>query len=166
MLSLLALVRFFVCVVREVLLRSCGIGVRGGSHGIGHGGGDFGRLIGGDAFGFCLLVSLGTLLGALLALVGNGLLRGRDRGVTTPLTTSAVETGTSVPRPLAPWEAERSAFAWPRATDSSLARRDLNALRTREVTLFTNSTGALVTVSTASTAEATESVISFTSSRI
>ena len=33
-------------------------------HGIGHGGGDFGRLIGGDAFGFCLLVSLGTLLGA------------------------------------------------------------------------------------------------------
>ena len=75
MLSLLALVRFFVCVVREVLLRSCGIGVRGGSHGIGHGGGDFGRLIGGDAFGFCLLVSLGTLLGALLALVGNGLLQ-------------------------------------------------------------------------------------------
>ena len=67
MLSLLALVRFFVCVVREVLLRSCGIGVRGGSHGIGHGGGDFGRLIGGDAFGFGLLVSLGTLLGALLA---------------------------------------------------------------------------------------------------
>ena len=55
MLSLLALVRFFVCVVREVLLRSCGIGVRGGSHGIGHGGGDFGRLIGGDALGFCLL---------------------------------------------------------------------------------------------------------------
>ena len=86
--------------------------------------------------------------------------------VTTPLTTSAVETGTSVPFPFAPWEAERSAFAWPRATDSSLARRDLNALRTREVTLFTNSTGALVTVSTASTAEATESVISFTSSRI
>ena len=112
MLSLLALVRFFVCVVREVLLRSCGIGVRGGSHGIGHGGGDFGRLIGGDALGFGLLVSLGTLFGA------------------------------------------------------SLARRDLNALRTREVTLFTNSTGALVTVSTASTAEATESVISFTSSRI
>ncbi len=62
--------------------------------------------------------------------------------------------------------AARSAFAWPSATDSSLARRDLKALRTRDVTLFTSSTGAFVTVSTASTADDTESVISFTSSRI
>ena len=59
-----------------------------------------------------------------------------------------------------------AAFSWPKATDSSLARFDLNALRTRLVTLFTSSMGALVTESTASTAEDTESVISFTSSRI
>lgn len=166
MLSLLALVRFFVCVVREVLLRSCGIGVRGGSHGIGHGGGDFGRLIGGDAFGFGLLVSLARCSARCSRWSATASFAAATEVVTTPLTTSAVETGTSVPCPFAPWEAERSAFAWPRATDSSLARRDLNALRTREVTLFTNSTGALVTVSSASTAEATESVISFTSSRI
>ena len=59
-----------------------------------------------------------------------------------------------------------SAFSWPSATDSSLARRGLNALRTLVVTLFTSSSGAFAAASTASTALDTDSVISPTSSSI